>query len=248
MITITDNNYRQFIDARCGWKYRDEPIPYARMSNIPRIPQSEWKAIQDRKIATKTTNKDLFLRMGMKIKNQGQTPLCWMFATTSAAEYARALANLPYISLSPASCAAPITGWRARGGWGGEGIKFLTETGAVPTSQWADTSFDRNLNNNTNNAVRQNFRALETERLNPNEQDVVSALLQGFAITGGYNWWTHQVLLLDPIFNNSGQCTGIEIANSWGTSWSSGGFGILARGKMVPNDAIIIREMVPYEG
>ncbi len=58
--------------------------------------------------------------------------LCWNFSTTKAVMYARRLAGLPMIALSPWWIAGRINSWRDQGGWGEASMAYSAKHG-LPT-------------------------------------------------------------------------------------------------------------------
>lgn len=204
------------------------------------IPESDWPTIIKER---HSTLRHLAYNLGgVKIKNQGSLPYCWIFATTSAVEVIRAAQNEPYLSLSPASCGAKITNYRKRGGYGLEAIEGLKSYGAVPSSLWPDTDVNQRLDTpQTREAAAKN---------KPDEwwycstwQAIGSAILRFLPVSVGLNWWSHQVNYLDLTLLDGEPCP--DFANSWSESWGSKGFGTLQGRKKYPADGVCPRSALP---
>jgi hypothetical protein len=65
--------------------------------------------------------------------NQGRDPWCWAFSPTSAATLARASAGSPYKHLSGNAVGNMVTGFKVRGGWSENSMKFIQEKGVPET-------------------------------------------------------------------------------------------------------------------
>jgi hypothetical protein len=64
---------------------------------------------------------------------------------------------------------------------------------------------------------------------------VFSLLLIGVPVTAGYNWWGHQITLLDALWIDGGPAVGFD--NSWGPTWDVDGYAVLQGQRMYPDDA-----------
>lgn len=203
------------------------------------IPEADWPGlIRDRK-TSKSTLRDLAYRRGpVKIKDQDGLPYCWIFATTTAFEIARVVANEPHVPLSPASCGAKITGYRRRGGYGREAIEGIEKYGLVPSSLWPDVAVRQSLDTAEARAEAARYRATEWWYL-PSWPAIVSAILRGFAASVGLNWWGHQVCYLDLSVIDGEVCP--DFANSWGEQYGDRGFGTLQGRRKYPADGVCPR-------
>jgi hypothetical protein len=115
----------------------------APMFSRPLIARSEWG---DR-IAEKRKHKAMLSDIrnisgpngGMiPALNQGRDPWCWAFSPTSAATLARASAGSPYKHLSGNAVGNMVTGFKVRGGWSENAMKFVQEKGVPETSYWPE--------------------------------------------------------------------------------------------------------------
>lgn len=168
---------------------------------------------------------------------------CWINAPVHCLEIVRAVQGQDYVELSPASCGAIIKQFRNVGGWGTEGLKFLVDKGAVPTSLWPANAIDPRYNTQAANAERHKYRVLEWYELRPrNFDEFMTALFYKIPVAIGLNWWRHEVTALDPVYVN-GQF-GCRINNSWGTNWGDKGRGILLGNKANPDDAVAPRAVM----
>lgn len=257
-IPVIDNsNYRNFIDPYVdgvkvgrGLVPRDySKVPrgsgkYTAQFKFPSMSEREQKELIEERERKGATLRERAKRGGVKVKNQKQTPLCWAFACTSAVEVVRAVQKQKYVSLSPASAAALITGYQYRGGYGLEAMEFMSEYGLVPSEYWDDTSFNRRLDNERTRAEREKFKASEWWELEEyNLNQLTTALLNDFPVAIGLSWWGHEVLLLDPVILSNGSI-GYYFQNSWSENWGENGFGILtpekSRGDMMAPRSVIV--------
>lgn len=251
---IDDHNAHEFVEpvvdghrvAR-GMMPRDyHKVPYGSLENaeplsLPLIPESEWaERIKDReKLGARV--QDLCDAAGLKVKNQEQTPYCWINAPTHCVEVARVAAGLPYVELSPASAGAKIKNFQAVGGWGTEGVEFIAKSGLVPASIWPNNAINKKYDTPAADAERPKYQIDEWWELKPRSfEELMSCLLLGIPVAIGLNWWGHEVTAIDGVVLKGG-AFGVMIDNSWGTSWGQNGRGVLARSKATPDDAIAPR-------
>lgn len=199
------------------------------------------KATWAERLESQTRNKarlsDLLAHFKWKIKNQGQTPLCWAFAAVGAVECAILQRHRKLISLSPASVGQLIQGPNGmQGGWSSEAIKKIAEAGIAPSSLWPDNKYGRAYDNEETKAARKAYMLTEWLDLKRRNFDqVATCLLMGFPVAVGYNHWSHAIYAVDLV--KQGSDWGVLIANSWGTGWSENGYGVLMGSKAVPDDA-----------
>lgn len=207
------------------------------------IPESEWQARIEEQDARRASPWHLAYERGpVTIKDQGQLPYCWIFATTTDLEIVRAAHNLPHVELSPASAGSWITGFRRRGGFGREAIEGLGETGAVPVSEWPQAAVDRRFDTAENRALAARYKAAEWYYVESWPQ-AVSCLLRGLPVSAGYNWWAHQVCLVRLGVIDGEVCP--LLANSWSPAWGEKGFGWLQGRRKYPDDAVACRAALP---
>jgi hypothetical protein len=70
--------------------------------------------------------------------NQGKDPWCWAFSPTTAATLARASAGSPYKHLSGNAVGNMVTGFKVRGGWSENAMKFIQEKGVPEVAYWPE--------------------------------------------------------------------------------------------------------------
>jgi hypothetical protein len=207
------------------------------------IPSSEYQArIQERK-ERKQTIRDLVAYYDWPCKNQAQTNYCWINAPTYLTEVMRLIQGQSPVSLSPASGGAVIKGYQNVGGWGNEALKFISNTGLVPSSNWPDAAINRQYKTPETDAMRASYRVTEWWELTPrNMNQLVSALLRNIPVAVGYNWWAHEVSIEDVDWVDG--TIALVMRNSWGMSWGTKGYSILQGNKMVADDAVCPRVAV----
>ena len=226
-------------------KYPFGATPFLKRFPFPKIPRSEWPAriqeINDRKQLLS----ERLLNLKIPSLNQQQTNFCWGNGPTGSLEDLRVRNRLPHIRLSPASVCAPVRGYRNQGGWGGEWIEYASKNGVCSADVWPVNAIDRSLDNAKSQANRKLFIITEWYELTPRDFDeVMTALLLGFSVAVGYNWWGHEVRLVDPMYFG-GTDFGARFRNSWGDSFGHEGFDVLHERKATPDDAVIPASSIP---
>ncbi len=216
-----------------------ESKPYTLPFTIPLIPQSAWSDLIKKKTADKSRTSDIVTQKGLVALNQQQTEFCWCNAPTNTVRINRAKMNEPYIDLSPASVACKINGFRNQGGNGGTAIGYISDNGIVPVSLWPANAISRAYDTPQAAQARQRYKITQWLDLQPgNMNQVATMLLNNIPIAVGYDWWSHEVTLLDLVEVSPG-VFGVLIWNSWGADWPSAGangFSILSGRRMLPDD------------
>ena len=108
--------------------------------NLPEYKRTEWK---DRIVYLKEGRRriaDICAVMGVKPKNQGRTNTCWAYGVTMGQEIGNALDGKPHESLSPASIAAYVTGFRDVGGWCAQALEQARIRGWATEKRWPGTA------------------------------------------------------------------------------------------------------------
>lgn len=209
-----------------------EPFPTSLV-----IPRSEWQSRIKELETTGSRLSDLTL---IPCKDQSQTNFCWGNAPTYCVEILRVLQNQSHVTLSPASVCAQITNYKNIGGWGKAALDFITKKGIVPVAQWPANAINKQYATPTNIINALKYRVDEWWELEPGNIDhVISVLLRRTPIAVGYNWWSHEVTLIDPIWLDND--IAIRFRNSWGMGYGQQGYGILQGKKMLPDDAVAPR-------
>lgn len=203
------------------------------------IPQSEWQArIQERE-ERKTTLYAQITTAKLPAKDQQRLNYCWCFGPTQCVEIVRLLQNEPMVSLSPASVGGPITGFRNVGGYGPTALEFIVKNGICPSSAWPDTALDSRYYTPANRKLASEYRVTEWWELEPGNLDqLVSCLLLGIPVAGGFDWWSHEVAMIDPVWRDGQVC--VRIRNQW-QGWGDDNFAVLQGPRMIPDDAVCPR-------
>lgn len=163
---------------------------------------------------------------------------CWANGPVTGLHLLQKRDGGEFVSLSPASVAAPIKGFRNVGGWGKEAIEWIQKYGVCPASAWSPNAIDRRLYNEANKKLALKFRVIDWIECTPrNLNEMMTCLLRRIPVAVGYNWWRHEVCAIDPVYLGRNQY-GIRIWNSWGDSWSDRGMSVLTGNKMLPDDAV----------
>lgn len=225
-----------------GYEPTDRPQGFGyggvaeRFSQSLIVPESDWQGIIEEQEQAKSRISDILTRNNIPHKNQASTNYCWANGPCHAAESLRAVMGLAYESLSPASVAAPLTGFRNIGGWGREAIRRAKEIGFVPSRLWPDNSIDRKFLNSRNLAEASRYRFREWVECYPrNRVQMISMALRQFPGSLGFNWWGHLVMGCECVWLDGE--VAIRIRNSW-PGWGANGFGILRGVKMLADDAV----------
>lgn len=201
------------------------------------IPRSEWQARIEENVKDKSQLSDICTQAGLVCKSQAQTQFCWANAPTYCTEVLRVIQNQKPISLSPASVAAPITGYKNVGGWGKTALEWIIANGIVPSSNWPDNAIERKYATPGNKEIATSYRVDEWYELEPRNLDqLISMLLMGFPVAVGYNFWSHEVSAIDPVWIDG--TVAVKIRNSWGMGWGDKGYAVLQGQKMLPDDCV----------
>lgn len=204
------------------------------------IDESEWQArIQEMEEKGERMS-DRLVKEGIKQKDQNGVPYCWSFGPTQACEGLRMLQGEPYVSLSPASVGAPITGFKKTGGWGKMFLERAADEngGICPSSLWPDIAVDRKYFTDANKETAKKYRCTQWYVCKPrNKKQLISSLLRLMCGGVGYNWWEHEVYAVDPVWQDG--TAALRIRNQWQTWNDRNNFGILKGDKMLPDDYVI---------
>lgn len=220
-------------------------LGFAAPFGLPLIPESEWPERIEQMERTKTRLSDICDQAGLPCKDQNGTNYCWINSPTYCTEVVRVAQNEPMVILSPASAGGPIKGFRNVGGWGAEGLEYIVEHGLVPVDKWPANAIDRRYNTAENRELAMKYRVTEWWDLKPrNFQQLATCLLSRIPVAGGFNFWSHEVTLIDLVRLPNGKY-GVRFRNSWGMSYGDRGYSILTGNQMLPDDAVAPRVALP---
>lgn len=214
---IHDGNAHEFTDGtvhdgevrRCGAIPRPPGIVYgtARQGlDIPLVPQGEWSSRIAQKTAEKSWLRDLRDRgnNGQRIPSRDQNGrgYCWVHSGVGAMLLCRARDNQPYLDLSAYGPACKVKNFRDEGGWGAQGVDFLTNTGCPTSKTWPQQGTDRSLDNPTTWAEAGKYKvdeawndlSLAQYDRNLTFAQVVTCLLANIPVVLDFNWWGHSVV------------------------------------------------------
>lgn len=208
------------------------------------IPESEWAERIREKVEAKSQLSDIWRRKNVPILDQNGKGYCWAHSGTSAVQAIRAAMNLPTVGLSAYAVACIIKGYRDQGGWGAQGLDFICERGVPSEDFWPQRSMSsandkpETWANAALHKVVEWYAQMERPQYDRqlSRQQVATCLLNNIPVIVDYNWWGHSVCALDLVILPSGKF-GVRIANSWGTSWSDQGMGVLDDTKAWPDGA-----------
>lgn len=237
----------------CGTMARDftvMPVGSAGATDITMIPRSEWSDRIKSMESEKSRLSDLLTYYKVPCLNQQQTSFCHANSPTLAIMALRAAQGQPFVLLSPASVANPITGYQNEGAFIHDDLKQITNVGCasqayVPAncvgrqcfkSGWEDDAakhkvtewYDLGAKNNT-----------MFDRMG-------SLLLQRIPVCVAYNWWGHAVTAIDLVMFDDGSF-GVRFRNSWGDAWpnqGSGGYALLRETKATADEAYAPRSVI----
>lgn len=211
-------------------------IPYTAPFSFPIIPRNEWPDRISEMESDNTRVSDMLLAADIPSLNQEQTNYCWCNAVTGCVQALRCQQDQEYISLSPASVAAPVTGFRNEGGEGLEALQYMVQNGIASTDIWPANAIDESY---VEPAAQERLLHKVTSFVvlqQGNFDQLMTMLFMRMPTAIGLDWWSHEVMACDPVSLGNGQF-GIRFRNSWGASYGSNGFNTLTEQKATPDDA-----------
>lgn len=221
--TIDDSNYAEYVqlaarDGEFGCLPRRSEIGEAEYcavfaDAVPLIPKDEWPG----RIAAMAGRFPRALIEDTPIVSMSQNglPYCWAWGLAQAMMAVRAQQGQDYIEFAPESLGAVVS-FRKQGFYPERAIKWAAENG-VCTRQYVPL--------HSINPSRYGDGWQENAKLHrPTEwfdlggrdmwSETVTALLLGFPIYVGYNFWSHAVMLDELVIVNGEIC--VSGPNSWG--------------------------------
>lgn len=254
---IDETNYMQLappsrrVLINGEWRYnavkpRRRPpgtLPYAAPPNFPITPRGEWDALIAQLDTRKATIRHLSDRSGpagkpIPSKDQNGTNFCHANSPAYIIELLRAKQNQPYIEMSAASIANPITGGQNAGAYIDDDLEQIVKAGCcdvklypanfVGLSKWTAEA-------KANAALH---KVVEWWDMMPDDRmfdRVATLVLQGVPVAVAYNWWSHAVTAVGLVKVDGRY--GLLCRNSWGGGYGDNGFFVLMEGKGTPDEA-----------
>jgi hypothetical protein len=211
------------------------------------IPRNEWAERAEALDAAKATPEHLATFYKVPILNQKTLPYCWCYGVVGAMATSYAQSGTPIGYLSATSAAAKIKNYVKLGGWAGEAIEGIQRFGVSSVEHWPEAVLDRRYDTAEQRENAQMHKAVEFEELPSQSFDAVAtALLSGFPVTLGLNWWGHLVFATRLVVLGRGSY-GVIIRNSWGDDWENKGRAVLTEARATPHEAFSIRSVTKYE-
>ncbi len=241
--------------------YTTHPVGYyanipAAAIDMPTLSRDTRIEIVKYRKAQKATNRDIRRTRGphggiIPSLDQNGIGYCWIHSGTMAIIMRRAQMNQPYVSLSAFGPGCLMKNYRDEGGWGADGVQWLSENGVPAESYWPQRSMSRSNDTPEMRANAKLFRIQEgwvdfqtpvwSRSMTYDQQKTWLAL--GGLIVADFNWWVHSVLLWDLDIVDGEECpTGI---NSWGDSWGDIGEFTLQGERAIMNGGVGVRTATP---
>jgi hypothetical protein len=206
------------------------------------IPDSDVQGLIAERQERGTGLYQIMRRKKLPAKNQKRTNYCWFFGPVQAVEIVRMLQNEEYVSLSPASGAAPLKGFRNVGGWGKDALEWLAKYGVCPSANWPDATIDRRYHTDENKALALNYRVTEWMELpRRSKRHWVSCVLRNTPVPAGYDEWRHEVVIVDAVWKN-GRALPV-IRNQW-EGYGDDNYAVLDGWAEEPDDQVAPRVVI----
>lgn len=252
-----DNNYRLLLPDSSGYVQPQlgggdrrvmgcRPRPAGRVvssakrfeqSDIAMVPRSEWAERIASMERTKTRLSDIYKRHKLPVQDQNGFGWCHAYSPCNAVMLMLAMQGVPYVRLSEASIAGPVTGWKNRGAWIGEDLEQITKTGVAAWDQVPEFCTDpRTAKDGWEDDARKRLVIEWVELPSRSEEAVMSCLFARLPVCVGLNWWGHAVTYHDPIPGG-----GVRFLNSWSEQFEDGGWGMLRGSKALADEAYALR-------
>jgi hypothetical protein len=204
---------------------------------VPLIPESEWidrlKVMAGKFVRQNYTDT-------VSDKNQNGLPYCWAWSLAQCAEARRASDGQPYVELAPVSLGGSVH-FRKEGNYCGAAIKYAVEHGicdsTFPDSQYSlsPSRWKTGWEDEAKNHKVDEFWELGNS--GKMWAETVTALLSGFAVYVGLNWWSHAVMYDELVMQGSELC--ISGPNSWGPGQRY----VLKGSRKIPSEAYVVRSV-----
>ena len=224
---------------------------------IPLVEWADMPGLIAEKVAKKTLTSDIRLAMpGGPFTNldQGNSNLCWAYASVHALMIARMLCNLPTVYLSGHAVGYKIKNGRNQGGWSAHSAEFIMKNGVPSVNKWPAQSWSASFNNEATWEEAKQYRFAEgfidldapIYDRDLSFQQLLTLLIWNIPCPVDYNWQSHAVLAIDPVdcYPNlpatNPRRYGVRILNSW-KNWGDRGTGVYTQNKAVPDNACGMR-------
>lgn len=259
-LVINDQNYTQFLGDdpyNCGGEKRLMTLkprdwnskPYGSVGHfraedkVTRIPEKEWDGIISQQEKDKSTPYDIWEQSKIGALDQDGYGWCHAFSCTDAIMLQREMQGLPYEELSPSSIAGPVTGWRNEGAMIMDDLEQGVKGGACSSKFAPMCDKNRSLFKDGWETDALNHRIVEFWEGKPNDFELMgSAILAGFCVCIGLDWWGHAITVLRIKLGKHDS----TILNSWTPDWGVKGCGDLSGSKKIPNEWYVIRATTDY--
>lgn len=216
--------------------------------SFPLIPRSEWSARIKHMEETKSRLSDV-LRIAnngnpIKALFQNGWGYCWVYSCGHAMTASRAVANLPYVELSPFAVGHIVKNGANQGGWCGLSAEYVMKHGMPSTKTWPNLKAGLSQNTAEMRAEALRYRVTDGfidldapayDRSLTFDQ-LMTLLLNRVPVQVDFNWWGHSVCALDPVETEPG-AFGIRILNSHGEIYEEQ-LMVLKGSRAIPDGAV----------
>jgi hypothetical protein len=200
------------------------------------IPEQEWESRVSQMEAAKAFARYIYEQQNPVAKDQDGLSFCWAYSLSQTVEVARAVTHLNYVELAPESL-GELTGWRNAGFYCDKALQYAIKNGIagryfVPNLSLNYRQYKQGWKEDALKHCPLEYYDLGGEDL---WKEVVTALLSGFSIYVGYNWWSHAVMLDQLVYVNGELC--VSLPNTWGANQRR----VLKGRQKYPDEAFAIR-------
>jgi len=203
------------------------------------VPRHEWQARIQEMEERKSRLSDICTLANLPYQDQNGLNYCWIASPAYALRVMRCLQNQPDIALSHASGGAQIKNFRNVGGWGKEALEWIASKGLNADSDWPANSLNKKYLTAENKAKALLNRVVEWNELAPRNIDqAVSVLFRRMPLPAGFNWWSHEVTLIDPVWLDGD--IAFRFRNQW-QGYGVNGYGIIQGSRMRFDDGVTPR-------
>ena len=207
-------------------------LAFAPAVEIEMIPRSEWRDRIEEKKKNKSRLSDIWKRAGIPLIYQNGLGWCWAFGCTNNIMLSRAVANQPFLHLSPSSIAGPVANYRNTGMPIYAALERACSHGIADVSVYPELTQDRlwtpEVEANASRNVVQEHWDLEVYDGKPKTKGqqehifeiLATCLLRDMPVTVALDWWGHCVTYCDLDFENNRYV--VDGVNSHGANYKHG--------------------------